>query len=302
MTDIAKSDADPDYAPLREAIALSEAARKRGNMPFGAVLVAPDGTVLARGENAILTDRDITSHAEINAIRAASKHCTPRQIAAATMYASGEPCPMCSGALIRTGVRRVVFGIRATVATPYLPGAAGAMVGSVDCRKVFAVAPTPVDIRGPLLEDEATVPFELFAGHDPARGATKARLHSNLRFAEARASVEKRNGGTMILRSPQALGPFPRALGEWLVEWAQKMPQRTFLAERAGDAWRRVSYAEALDATRRIGESLLARGLTAARPVAILSDNSVDHALLALGAMHAGIPVAPISPTLFPLK
>jgi len=167
MSDLAKTSSDPDLGPLREAIALSEEARKRGNMPFGAVLVAPDGTVLSRGENAIATERDITSHAEINAIRAASKHCTPQQIAAATMYASGEPCPMCSGAMIRTGVRRLVFGIRATVATRYLPGAAGAMVGSVDCRKVFAIAPTPVEVRGPVLEDEARAPFEAFA----ARGA-----------------------------------------------------------------------------------------------------------------------------------
>ena len=66
--------------------------------------------------------------------------------------------------------------------------------------------------------------------------------------------------------------------------------------QRAGDDWRRVTYAEAIDAVRRIGASLLARGLTAATPVAVLSDNSIDHALLALGAMHVGIPVAPISP------
>jgi len=57
-----------------------------------------------------------------------------------------------------------------------------------------------------------------------------------------------------------------------------------------------VTYAQATDAVRRIGASLLARGLTAATPVAVLSDNSIDHALLALGAMHVGIPVAPISP------
>jgi tRNA(adenine34) deaminase len=163
MDEIAKT--DPDLGPMREAIALSEQARKRGNMPFGAVLVAPDGKILARGENAIVSERDITSHAEINALRAASKTCTPQQIAAATMYASGEPCPMCSGAMIRVGLRRLVFGIRATVATPYLPGAAGAMVGSVDCRKVFAIAPTPVEVRGPVIEDEARAPFELFAAH-----------------------------------------------------------------------------------------------------------------------------------------
>ena len=122
------------------------------------------------------------------------------------------------------------------------------------------------------------------------------RLHSSLRFAEPRVSVEKRSDGATILRSPQPLGTYPRALGEWLVHWANKDPHRTFLAERAGDTWRKVSYAAALVSVRRIGESLLARGLSAARPVAILSDNSVDHALLALGAMHAGIPVSPISP------
>ena len=122
------------------------------------------------------------------------------------------------------------------------------------------------------------------------------RLHSDLHFAQPQVSRENRADGSIILRSPQPLGPYPRALGEWLVHWANKDPHRTFLAERAADTWRKVSYAAALVSVRRIGESLLARGLSAARPVAILSDNSVDHALLALGAMHAGIPVSPISP------
>ncbi len=122
------------------------------------------------------------------------------------------------------------------------------------------------------------------------------RLHSGLRFAPAQVAVEKRADGALILRSPQPLGAYPRALGEWLVHWADKAPDRVFLAERSGDAWRKVGYAQALDAALRIGQSLLERGLTAAHPVAILSDNSVDHALLALGAMHAGIPVSPISP------
>jgi feruloyl-CoA synthase len=80
------------------------------------------------------------------------------------------------------------------------------------------------------------------------------------------------------------------------VHWAATAPDRTFLAERTGDEWRRVTYGDALDAVRRIGGSLLARGLTPSTPVAILSDNSVNHALVALGAMHVGIPVAPISP------
>ncbi|MBS0337323.1 MAG: feruloyl-CoA synthase [Proteobacteria bacterium] len=123
-----------------------------------------------------------------------------------------------------------------------------------------------------------------------------ARLHSPLRFAPAQVNVEKRADGATILRSPQPLGAYPRALGAWLEHWAGAAPLRTFLAERAGEAWRKVGYADALESVRCIGEALLERGLSATRPVAILSDNSVDHALLALGAMHAGIPVAPVSP------
>src|SRR5262245_6114312 len=121
-------------------------------------------------------------------------------------------------------------------------------------------------------------------------------LNTGLRFAPARVNVERRADGSAILRSPEALGPYARATGEWLVQWAAAAPDRTFLAERSGDDWRRVTYGKALDAVRRIGGSLLARGLTPATPVAILSDNSVNHALVALGAMHVGIPVASISP------
>jgi feruloyl-CoA synthase len=123
-----------------------------------------------------------------------------------------------------------------------------------------------------------------------------AKLHSDLRFAPAHVELEKRSDGSMVLRSPQKLGPPSRAIGEWLVKWANEAPGRVFLADRAAAGWRKVTYREALEAARRIGEALLRRGMDAARPVAILSDNSVDHALLSLGTMHAGIPVAPISP------
>ncbi len=123
-----------------------------------------------------------------------------------------------------------------------------------------------------------------------------ARLHSDLRFAPARVKLEKRSDGTMLLRSPQPLGQTARAIGDWLVRWAHIAPKRVFLAERSGAAWRKVTYAEALDSARRIGQALIERGLDQSKPVAILSDNSIDHALLALGAMQVGVPVAPVSP------
>ena len=122
------------------------------------------------------------------------------------------------------------------------------------------------------------------------------RLHTRLRYAPAEVRVEKRADGTQVLRSPQPLGACARAVGDWLLHWYERAPERCFIAERKGDGWRRVSYREALSDARRIGQALLNLGLDATRPVAILSDNSVDHALLALGAMHAGVPVAPISP------
>jgi feruloyl-CoA synthase len=118
---------------------------------------------------------------------------------------------------------------------------------------------------------------------------------SALRFAPRTVNVERR-GGKIYLRSPQKLAPYVRCITEWLVRWSDKAPERTFLAERKGEAWRKLSYRETYGAVRRIAQALLDGGLGPERPVAILSDNSVDHALLALGAMHVGIPVAPISP------
>jgi feruloyl-CoA synthase len=122
------------------------------------------------------------------------------------------------------------------------------------------------------------------------------KLHTRLRYAPAEVNVEKRTDGATILRSPQPLKPYARAVGDWLLHWYEHAPDRTFIAERKGEGWRRVSYRDALSDARRVGQALLNRGLNAEKPVAILSDNSIDHALLALGAMHVGIPVAPISP------
>src|SRR5688572_8057944 len=117
-----------------------------------------------------------------------------------------------------------------------------------------------------------------------------------MRLAPAKVELEKRRDGSMLLRSPQKLAPYARCVTEWLVQWSDKAPERVFLAERGkGDTWRKITYREAYGSVRRIAQALLERGLNAQKPVAILSDNSIDHALLALGALHVGIPAAPIS-------
>jgi feruloyl-CoA synthase len=107
--------------------------------------------------------------------------------------------------------------------------------------------------------------------------------------------------GSVLLRSRIPLGPYPRVLTERLVHWAERRPGQAFLARRDGQgrasgAWHVVTYAEALFQVERIAQSLLDRGLSAERPIAILSENGVEHGLLTLAALHVGVPVAPISP------
>ena len=109
--------------------------------------------------------------------------------------------------------------------------------------------------------------------------------------------IEKRADGCLLLRSPQELGPYPDKITERLVHWAKVAPDRVLFAQRdAQGAWRKVTYAQALEQARRIGEALLERNLSPERPIAILSGNDIEHALLGLGALYAGIPYAPISP------
>jgi feruloyl-CoA synthase len=112
------------------------------------------------------------------------------------------------------------------------------------------------------------------------------------------AVVGRDERGRVRVRSPFVLGPYPSTITDRLAEWAERAPDRTFLAARGADgAWERLTYRMAFDRTRAAGQALLDRGLSVDRPVVILSGNGLDHAVLALGAMHVGIPYAPIAPS-----
>jgi feruloyl-CoA synthase len=131
---------------------------------------------------------------------------------------------------------------------------------------------------------------------EPARAQQIAPLRQ-IKVGPQAVDVEHRADGSLLLRSPQALGPYPKKLTERLVYWARTTPDRILFAQRnAGGAWRTVSYAQALQQARAIAQALLERNLSAERPVAILSGNDIEHALLGLGALYAGVPYAPISP------
>ena len=100
------------------------------------------------------------------------------------------------------------------------------------------------------------------------------------------------------MKSTVALKESARCVGDWLEYWARQTPERIFLGDRktADAPWSTVTYADALRQVRSAAAWILAQGLSAERPLVILSDNSVDHALFALAAQHVGVPAAAISP------
>jgi len=111
------------------------------------------------------------------------------------------------------------------------------------------------------------------------------------------ANFDKRPDGTTLVTSTEPLGAYPARLTDRLLHWAQVSPEHTLAAKRVhGGDWRRISYAEAVESAKRIAQWLLDLGLSAQHPLAILSDNDLEHLLLGLGAMFAGVPFAPISP------
>jgi len=113
----------------------------------------------------------------------------------------------------------------------------------------------------------------------------------------ADVAVMRRDDGAIFLRSPHVLGPYPRNLTARLARWARETPGRILAAQRdASGGWRTLNYAEAHARALRIGAALLERGLSAERPLVILSENSLEHLLLLLAALHVGVPCAPVSP------
>ena len=116
-------------------------------------------------------------------------------------------------------------------------------------------------------------------------------------FAPAAVDAQKREDGTLILRSPQALGPYATNLACSLYDWAASSPEQPFLAEReGGGSWRTLTYARAAEQASSLAQALIDRGFGASRPVMVLSGNGIDHALLMLGCMLAGVPICPVSP------
>jgi feruloyl-CoA synthase len=115
-------------------------------------------------------------------------------------------------------------------------------------------------------------------------------------FSPPRIEMTRRPDGCLLLRSADPLRDHPATVVHSLRAWAAARPEHPLVAERGADGpWRTCSYGAADAAARAIGQALLERGLGPGRPLLVLSGNSIGHLLVTLGAMTAGIPVAPVS-------
>ncbi len=124
----------------------------------------------------------------------------------------------------------------------------------------------------------------------------KAPLRA-ISFRDPAVTIERRDNGTIYLRPNKPLGDYPVRLTDRLHHWAEAAPDRVFMAERdASGGWRQITYGQLLAASRHVASALLARALSAERPIVILSGNSIGHAMVAFGALYAGIPFCPVSP------
>lgn len=156
---------DCDLEHLREVIVVAAQARSHGNHPFGALLVDEAGVVRLRGENAVVTSRDCTSHAEANLVREASRLFTPEQLSRFTLYASTEPCAMCAGAIHWSQIGRLVFALSAADLQTMIGPSPDHL--RMPCREVFDRRGRPMVVVGPVaaLEPEARAVHE---NHWPA--------------------------------------------------------------------------------------------------------------------------------------
>lgn len=142
---------------MREAFALARRARAHGNRPFGALLVAENGAILAAAENSQLTEGQMLAHAEMNLLQRAVKELSADVLKASTLYTSAEPCAMCAGAIFWSGVGRLVYGLSGDRLHELSGFSPKMLVASA--RDVLSKAGRTVDVIGPMLESEAEALF-----------------------------------------------------------------------------------------------------------------------------------------------
>ncbi|MFE6056038.1 nucleoside deaminase [Kitasatospora sp. NPDC056446] len=138
---------EADEALLRRALAIAARAVAQGDAPYGSLLAGPDGGILAEAHNTVRRDNDITAHPELKLARWAARELDPDTAARTTMYTSCQPCGMCGGGIVRSGIGRVVYAL----STDQL----------VTLNPESGAWPTPAE-DGPALHEEARLPIEAY--------------------------------------------------------------------------------------------------------------------------------------------
>ena len=168
---------EADRRHLRRCIALAARALESGDEPFGSVLVAADGTLLAEDHNRVVETGDRTQHPEFALARWAAGNMAPEERAGATVFTSGEHCPMCSAAHGWVGLGRIVYVHSSEQLTGWLDelGISAAPVRPIPIREV---APG-VAVHGPIpdLADEMRALHRRF--HRPAERKPPGPPHSD---------------------------------------------------------------------------------------------------------------------------
>ncbi|MFE7394859.1 nucleoside deaminase [Streptomyces sp. NPDC057582] len=142
--------ADEDF--LRRAIDIAARATTLGDAPYGSLLAGPDGTILAEAHNTVRRDNDISAHPELKLARWAARELDHHTAAHTTMYTSCQPCAMCAGGIVRSGLGRVVYAL----STEQL----------IELNPKSGAWPT-VAQDGPALFDEARAPIDDYYRHQP---------------------------------------------------------------------------------------------------------------------------------------
>lgn len=150
-------------ALLRHSLAVAGRARQNGKHPFGAILVDAEGRVLMEQENAFDTEGR-TGHAETVLSRRACAAYTAEELARTTMYVSAEPCAMCAGSLYWAGIGRLVYAMSEHKLGRIIGPHPDNLTLDLPCRTVLAAGQRPVEVIGPLLEEDP----EAVALHDGA--------------------------------------------------------------------------------------------------------------------------------------
>lgn len=126
--------------------------------------------------------------------------------------------------------------------------------------------------------------------------------YREMTFGVTRVKMRETPKGHLYLSADQPLAPYAERMTDRLIHWAKERPDQTLFARRKKNAdgsmgdWQCISYAQALEGARHIAQGLINRGLSVERPVLIASENDLEHALLALGCLMAGVPYCPASP------